>query len=534
MTDNKSITAIINSEINANENFEYRDMVDAINDYAIFYLDTQGHIKSWNKGAERIKGYSRADIIGKNFSIFFTSCDLSRKHHEFELKLSLENGRYEEEGWRVRKDGSAFWANIILTPLFDSENQHVGYSKITRDLTERKRNEDRLRESERRARLMFEGIKDYSMIMLDVNGCITSWNEGARRIKGYEASEIIGKHFSVFYSEHDVQMGKCEYELKEAINTGRYEEEGWRQRKDGTQFWASTLITTIREKHGKVVGFSKVTRDITDRKRTEDLLRMSYVTLEKRVKERTQELLKANEQLRIAVQTRDEFLSIASHELRTPMTPLKLQIQSLISHIQKKTFNELSAERLKRIVDTTDRSLSRLSSLVDNLLDVSRLNSGKFSLHYEDCSLNEIVHEILERFKTQIIASGSEVKLIEVHKIEGSIDRLRVDQVIVNILTNALKYGEKKPIEIRILQERGCAIIEVKDSGKGISTTNLPLIFEKFERADAKADVGGLGLGLYITKQIVDAHNGLIEVKSDLGHGSLFTVRLPLKNGGLV
>lgn len=534
MSETTNITTIAVNEFSKMSDIKFRMLVDSVKDYAIFFLDQSGHIQSWNAGAERINGYKSTEIIGKHFSTFYTPSDLNRNHPEFELKMALENGRYEEEGWRVRKDGTTFWANIILNPLFDSDGSHLGFSKVTRDLTERKRSEERLRESERRARLMFEGVKDYAMIMLDVNGCITSWNEGARRIKGYEFSEIIGKHFSIFYSEHDIQMGKCEYELKEAIETGRYEEEGWRQRKDGTRFWASTLITSIREKHGKVVGFSKVTRDITDRKRAEDLLRMSYVTLERRVEERTQELVKANEQLRIAVQTRDEFMSIASHELRTPMTPIKLQIQSLISHIQRKTLGDLSEERLKRIVDTTDRSLSRLSSLVDNLLDVSRLNSGKFTLNYEDCSYNELLQEILERFKSQINISGSSVRLIEENKVEGSIDRLRADQVIVNILTNALKYGDKKPIQVSLKEENGFAIIAVKDSGKGISKENLNLIFEKFERAGATTEVGGLGLGLYITKQIMDAHNGSILVTSDIGKGSVFTVQFPLARRSLL
>ena len=513
---------------NSPTDVKFRLLVESVKDYAIFFMNQNGVIQSWNSGAEHIKGYKSHEIIGKNFSQFYTSSDLEKKHPENELKMALEFGRYEEEGWRVRKDGSTFWANIVLTPLFDLNGQHIGFSKVTRDLTERKRTEERLRESERRARLMFEGVKDYAMIMLDVNGCVTNWNEGARRIKGYEASEIIGKYFSVFYTEQDIQIGKCEYELKEAMDTGRYEEEGWLLRKDGTKFWASVLITAIREKHGKVVGFSKVTRDITDRKRAEDLLKMSYANLEKRVEERTQALRKANEQLHIAVQTRDEFLSIASHELRTPMTPLKLQIQSLISHIHKKTLASLTEDRLKRMADTTERSLTRLTSLVDNLLDVSRINSGKLTLNYEDCSLNELIHEILERFKSEISISGSSVQFLETQRVAGVFDQLRIDQVLVNLLTNSLKYGNKKPVEITLTQQEGLAVISFKDQGKGIDTESLPLIFEKFERANAQADISGLGLGLYITRQIVDAHQGTIAVASEVGVGTVFTVKLPL------
>ncbi|MCM2353501.1 MAG: PAS domain-containing sensor histidine kinase [Pseudobdellovibrio sp.] len=507
---------------------KFKLLVDSVKDYAIFFMNSNGIIQSWNTGAERIQGYKSSEIIGKHFSQFYTAPDLEKKHPEYELKTALEFGRYEEEGWRIRKDGTTFWANTVLNPLFDLNGHHLGFSKVTRDLTERKKTEERLRESERRARLMFEGVKDYAMIMLDINGCVTSWNEGARRIKGYEASEIIGKYYSIFFTEQDIQMGKCEYELKEAMETGRYEEESWLLRKDGTRFWASVLITAIREKHGKIVGFSKVTRDITDRKRAEDLLKMSYTNLEKRVEERTLALRKANEQLRIAVQTRDEFLSIASHELRTPMTPLKLQIQSLISHIHKKTLGGLTEDRLKRMADTTERSLTRLTSLVDNLLDVSRINSGKLTLNYEDCSLNELLNEILERFKSEISISGSSVQFLETQRVIGVFDQLRIDQVLVNLLTNSLKYGNKKPVEITLTQQENFAVISFKDKGKGIDAESLPLIFEKFERANAQADISGLGLGLYITRQIIDAHHGTITVSSDVGVGSVFTVKLPL------
>lgn len=522
------IPPTMSSGTNNPDDLKFQLLVDSLKDYAIFFINQKGIVQSWNAGAERIKGYKSSEVVGKHFSQFHTASDLEKKHPEFELKMALENGRYEEEGWRLRKNGSTFWANIIVTPLFDANGHHLGFSKVTRDLTERKRTEERLRESERRARLMFEGVKDYAMIMLDVNGCVTSWNEGARRIKGYEASEIIGKYFSIFFTEQDIQMGKCEYELKEAMETGRYEEESWLLRKDGTRFWASVLITAIREKHGKVVGFSKVTRDVTDRKRAEDLLKMSYTNLEKRVEERTLALRKANEQLRIAVQTRDEFLSIASHELRTPMTPLKLQIQSLISHIHKKTLNGLTEDRLKRMADTTERSLTRLSGLVDNLLDVSRINSGKLNLNYEDCNLNELIHEILERFKSEISISGSSIQFFEKQNVTGVFDRLRIDQVMVNLLTNALKYGDKKPVEITLTQQENFAVVAFKDKGKGIDAESLPLIFDKFERANAQADISGLGLGLYITRQITDAHHGTITVTSDVGVGSVFTVKLPL------
>ncbi len=504
-------------------------LVESVRDYAIFLIDPQGQILSWNSGAERIKGYTADEVIGKHFSIFYSDADIQRNHPKHELELAIKNGKYEEEGWRIRKNGTKFWANVIITPLKDKTGTHVGFAKVTRDLSEKRESEERLRKSEERLRKMFEGIKDYAMIMLDPEGLVTSWNEGARRIKGYEANEIIGQSFKKFYPPQDIQMGKCEYELVEAAETGRFEDEGWRIRKDGTKFWASVLITAIKDENNNLLGYSKVTRDITDRKRSEDLLKMAYTNLEKRVEERTGELMKINDQLQEAVRTRDEFLSIASHELRTPLTPLKLQVQSFISNIRKKTIKEMPDERLQRMGDTCDRALTRLITLIDNLLDVSRINSGKLNLSMEDVNLQEIAEEILERYKYDIQSSGSLVTIDIKQPIIGYFDRLRIEQVFTNLLTNALKYGNKKPVSIEISKERGFAKIIFRDAGMGISVTDFDRIFERFERLTDNTNVAGLGLGLFITKQIVEAHGGTIEVSSKESEGAVFTVLLPLE-----
>lgn len=503
-------------------------LVDSVKDYAIFLMDVNGYIQSWNKGAERIKGYKAREIIGKHFSIFYTQKDIQRNHPQNELRLALLNGKYEEEGWRIRKNGTTFWANVTITPMKDQNGIHVGFAKVTRDLSERKEAEEKLKLSEERHRRMFEGIKDYAMIMLDENGKVTSWNEGARRINGYEASEIIGKYFSIFYDPQDINMGKCEYELKEAAETGRFEDEGWRLRKDGTKFWASVLLTSIRNDEGKVIGFSKVTRDITDKKRANDLLKMAYNDLEKRVEERTNELMKANKDLQEAIQTRDEFLSIASHELRTPLTPLKLQIQTFISSVQKKTIQKMTEEKLERMAENCDRAISRLSALVDNLLDVSRINSGRLTLNFEEVDLTEIAEDLMQRYSPEMERTETIVTLNYDRPVIGMFDKLRFEQVIQNLLMNALKYGNRNPVYIEINEEPGYAVLTVSDKGIGIKEIDKERIFKRFERVDSSVNVGGLGLGLYITKQIVDSHNGSIEVESSMGKGTTFRVKLPL------
>ncbi len=522
----QSLTHAASATLEAEEKF--RLLVESVNDYGIFLMDPEGYIQSWNAGAEKIKGYTADEIIGKHFSTFYTVPDIQRNHPQEELKLAIKNGKYQEEGWRLRKNGTKFWAYIVITPLRNKHGDLVGFAKVTRDLTERKEAEEKLRQSEERSRRMFEGIKDYAMIMLDPEGHIVSWNEGARRIKGYEPSEVIGKYFSIFYPESDIQMGKCEYELREAKLTGRFEDEGWRVRKDGTKFWANVLITAIRDDNKNIIGFSKLTRDITDKKRSDDLLKMAHANLERRVEERTRQLTETNEKLQKAIYIRDEFLSIASHELRTPLTPLKLQIQGLAHTLRRGGLTDLSIEKVKKVTESCDKSITRLSLLIDNLLDVSRINMGKLNLNYEKTDLVALTSDIIDRHRQEITVSGSKVNFSFEHEVIGNFDRLRLEQVISNLLTNSLKYGMRRPISISISDDTHHATITIQDKGIGISQKDFERIFLRFERATSDMKIGGLGLGLYITKQIVEAHGGNISVRSEVGEGSTFTVKIPL------
>ncbi|WP_083919437.1 PAS domain-containing sensor histidine kinase [Pontibacter roseus] len=257
----------------------YRLLVDNIADYAVFMLDPTGHIISWNIGAELIKQYKAEEIIGQHFSVFYTAADINRDYPATELKEALKHGRYEDLGWRVRKDGTVFWANVIITPMYDKDKTLLGFSKVTRNLSEKKKAEEdlqhayqELKESEEKFRLLIEGVRDYAIIMLDSAGNIASWNEGARRMKGYEANEIIGKYFSKFYSREDIERGFPEYELGQAKANGRFEDEGWRYRKDGSAYWANTVLTAVRDAQGQLLGFSKITRDLTDKKKLEQQL----------------------------------------------------------------------------------------------------------------------------------------------------------------------------------------------------------------------------------------------------------------------
>jgi PAS domain S-box-containing protein len=243
-----------------------RLFVSEVKDYAIFMLDPFGVVTTWNEGAERIKGYTAKEIIGRNFSEFYTREAVEKGQPLQELNIATEMGRYHEEGWRVRKDGSQFWADVVITALRDEAGRLRGFGKVTRDVTERKLADAKLRLSEENLRLLISEVTDYAIFMLDPFGVVTTWNEGAERIKGYTAKEIIGRNFSEFYTREAVEKGQPLQELNIATEMGRYHEEGWRVRKDGSQFWADVVITALRDEAGRLRGFGKVTRNLTERR----------------------------------------------------------------------------------------------------------------------------------------------------------------------------------------------------------------------------------------------------------------------------
>jgi PAS domain S-box-containing protein len=250
-------------------------LVDAIADHAVYMLDSSGFVATWNAGAERIKGYTPTEIIGRHFSEFFTPEDREKGIPRKALQIALSTGRFEVEGLRVRKDGTSFWANAVLQPVRDEQGNHIGFVKVTRDIDERMQTERTLRESERRFRILVEGVTDYAIYMLDPGGIVVNWNPGAERLKGYTAGEIVGQHFSKFYGKDDRAAGLPGRVLEQAMREGRYEAEGWRYRKDGSRFWASVVVDAIRNPDGTLEGFAKITRDITERRASLEAVRES-------------------------------------------------------------------------------------------------------------------------------------------------------------------------------------------------------------------------------------------------------------------
>ena len=490
----------------------FRLMVEAVRDYAIFMLDTTGYIVSWNEGAKRIKGYSADEIIGKHFSTFYTSEDLDSKKPERELKIAIATGKYEEEGWRVRKDGSLFWANVVITALFNDQNKHIGFSKVTRDLTEKRESQESLRQSEERYRSLVEQVTDYGIFMLDEKGRIISWNEGAKKIKGYDEREIIGKYFSIFYPEEDVLNGKPALELKIAKAEGKYEEEGWRIRKDGSPFWANVVITAVYNNQGIHIGFSKVTRDLTERKESERALRDSY----ERYRLLANELRQTNTELSYANQELEQFTSIVSHDLQEPIRSIKSFLQLINIKLNKE-----QNEDLKVYIEKAISSADRMKQLIQNLLHYSQL--GKTDLLEEDINVDELIIEAIQNVGTSAEKSNAQITVEnDIKTVKG--DRVQLVQLIQNLLSNALKFTDSQSPKVKItgFHENGHVKFSVTDNGIGIAETDIHKVFEIFRRLHTKKLYPGTGIGLAICKKIVERHGGRIWPESNPGKGTTF------------
>ncbi len=490
----------------------YRLLVEAVTDYAIYMLDPEGGVTSWNAGAQRFKGYAPAEIIGSHFSRFYTDEDRKAGLPARALDISAREGKFESEGWRVRKDGSRFWAHVVIDPIRSPGGQLVGFAKITRDLTERRAAEKSLRQNEEQFRLLVQSVTDYALYMLDPQGHVSSWNAGAERIKQYRAEEIIGQHFSKFYSEIDRQKGEPQNALDTARREGRFEKEGWRVRKDGTQFWASVVIDPIRDETGTLIGFAKVTRDITERKETQKALDQAREAL-------------AHSQKMDAI---GQLTGGIAHDFNN----LLMVILGSLELAGKRLPDD---KRVTTLISNATQAAQRGAALTQRMLAFARR---------QDLDLKPVDVPALVRGMTDLLRSSLGPSMpIETHfplKLNlVHADANQLEMALLNLVVNArdampdggsiviVAREETVKARSRIKLKAGRYVcLSVKDTGEGMDRGTLTRAMEPF--FTTKGIGRGTGLGLSMVHGMTEQSGGRFILTSRKGEGTTAEIWLPV------
>ncbi len=495
----------------------FHHLVEAVTDFAIYRLDAEGRVLTWSSGARAIKGYTAEEVIGRHVSLFYPAEDVAAGKVERLLATVRRDGRFEEEAFRVRKNGERFRANVVITALRDPRGEVVGFAKVTRDLTAKLRAEGERQRSEERFRLLVDAVSDYAIYMLDPDGRVTTWNSGAERLKGYRAAEIIGRPFSVFFSAEDVEAGRPSAELEAARDHGHFEGQGDRLRKDGSRFRAHVTLTPIRDDAGALSGFAKITRDLTSEREADDIRRKF---IEEQAARTAAEAVahRADEANRI----KDEFLATVSHELRTPLNAMVGWLKIL----ERQPLPPGAA----RALATVQRNALAQTRIVEDILDVSRIITGKLRIEPAAMNLVTVVREAMDVVRPSSHARQLTVELEANEDVPLIGDAERLRQVVWNLLSNAVKFTDAGTVSIRVLSTDDRIELRVTDTGRGIEPEFLPFVFDRFQQADTSITrrVGGLGLGLALVRHIVELHGGTVTVASEgRGRGATFTVSLP-------
>jgi len=500
------------TDLTEEQRFQY--LISGISDYAIYMLDPDGHVSSWNAGAQRFKGYLAPDILGKHFSRFYTPEDQATGLPARALATALTEGKYEAEGWRMRQDGTRFWASVVIDPIYDERGTLLGYAKITRDITDKRRAEQELRASEERFRLLVQGVTDYAIYMLSPEGEVSNWNVGAERIKGYSEHEIVGKHFSQFYTPEEREGGMPVRALATAAREGRYEAEGWRLRKDGTRFWAHVIIDAIRSDTGELIGFAKITRDLTEKKAADAALAEANAALFQAQK----------------MESIGQLTGGIAHDFNNLLSVLASGLEVLAlgrgQAADGKTF------------DSMRRAVDRGATLTQQLLAFARQQP----LQPETRNVNRLITGFESVLRRAVNAAIDFEVRLDPRVRPSVIDSARFESALLNLVVNArdaMPEGghlriETSSVELVEHEVRGLAPgtyvrVTVSDTGSGMSPETVTRAFEPFYTTK---EVGkGTGLGLSQVYGFIKQSGGEIVIGSAPGEGTTMSIFLPAAPG---
>ena len=498
----------------SDESSRYRLLLDAVTDYAIYMLGPGGEVTSWNTGAKRFKGYEEAEILGQHFSRFYTEEDRAAGLPHRALKVAAEEGRFENEGWRVRKDGSRFWCHVVIDPILSGEGALLGYAKVTRDLTERRLAEQELRHTEQQFRLLIQGVVDYAIYMLDPNGIITNWNQGAQRIKGYSPAEVIGQHFSMFYPTPERERGEPERGLRTALAEGRFENQGWRVRRDGTTFWANVVIDPIRDDQGQLLGFAKVTRDITEAREKELAL------------EQAREALFQSQKM--------EALGQLTGGIAHDFNNLLMVVLGSLEILRKRLPTD---PRITPLLDNALQGAQRGASLTRRMLAFAR----RQKLTLERVDLGAVIRGMSELLQSSL---GTKVHIetrFPLHLPAVMADTNQLELAVLNLAVNArdaMPEGGTLTIEARQhelsvnpinLRPGPYICLSLQDTGEGMDAATLARAAEPF--FTTKGIGKGTGLGLSMVHGLAEQTGGKFNLRSSRPGGTTAELWLPVAQG---
>ena len=501
----------VGTGIPAEDGARYRILVEGITDYAIYMLDPMGMVSSWNPGAELFKGYKPSEIIGQHFSKFYTDEDRAAGLPQAALQTAAQQGRYDEEGWRVRKDGTRFWAHVVIDPVRDPSGALVGYAKVTRDLTHRKASHEALVRSEEQFRRLVEGVTDYAIYMLDRDGRVTSWNTGARRIKGYDPEEIIGQHFSRFYTEEDREAGLPRISLATAAREGRWEHEGWRVRKDGSRFRAHVIIDAVKGEAGEVIGFAKVTRDVTER-----------VAAQRALDDAREALFQAQKMDAVG-----QLTGGVAHDFNN----LLMAILGSLELVRKRVPDD---PRLTPLIENAIQGAQRGASLTQRMLAFAR----KQELKVEAVDLPSLASGMLGFLERTLGPSIRIDTRFAPDLPKACTDSNQLETALLNLAVNArdampegglITIGGREAAvgaDSPALAPGRYVRLSVTDTGVGMDEETLERATEPF--FTTKGIGKGTGLGLSMVHGLAVQSGGALEVRSRPGEGSTVELWLPV------